>query len=384
METGRKVEKFYSFTLIAGFLLFLFLPGTVMLFTKSPTVSITEKRMLEPFPTSIAQSGSLTRYFRKIDAYLDDHFGFRDWFISQYQREMRRWFGLVGADAKVRMGLDNWYYLQVGDMFRDFAGQKGSVRKFNLWYEDFKHKRDWFKAQGIAYQFIVAPNKQSVYPEYVIADWQQIKKASNLQQLVALHPDIADEAVVDLDILLQAHKHEEQLYYQSDTHWTYYGAYLAFLHITKRLKKHVPNLIIDDRFVLSKRQQRKCSPDGNKCGDLTMMLLDFPPFVESNRWLLPVSGFVKSSTIPFHLTSSPLDTKNSMMTTSKRAKNKMKVVVFGDSFYGPMASYFSSNFSEIIVIYKRYDQQDMKEILRQYKPDMVIEEVVERNLLSSF
>lgn len=384
MEPGRKVKKLYSVTLIAGFLLFMFMPGTVMLCTKSPTVSITEKRVLEPFPPSIAESGSLTLYFRKIDAYLNDHFGFRDWFVYHHQREMRRWFGIVGAETKVRMGLDNWYYLQVGDMFRDFAGQDGSVKKFNLWYDDFRLKVDWLKRHGIPYLFVVAPNKQSVYPEYVMDDWQRVKKASNLQQLVALHPDIAKEAVVDLDLLLQAHKNEELLYYQSDTHWTYYGAYLAFLHITERLKKQLPGLIINDNFVFSERQQRKCSPRDGTCGDLTSMLLDFPPFIESNRWLQPVNRYRETSNVPLKLSASPLNMNNSTMTISKRAKNKMKVVVFGDSFYGPLTPFFSSNFSEIIVIYKKYDQQDMDEILRQYQPDLVIEEVVERNLFNSY
>ena len=45
--------------------------------------------------------------------------------------------------------------------------------------------------------------------------------------------------------------------------------------------------------------------------------------------------------------------------------------------------FLSENFKESIYLWKPYDQQNMEEVLNHFTPDLVIEEVVERDFFKT-
>ncbi|MFW2366014.1 MAG: hypothetical protein ACN4GW_06330, partial [Desulforhopalus sp.] len=75
---------------IAIFFVVIFAPCLWMIFDKNTVFSITEKRMLAtlpPLPGSFLQA---QKFFSDLDNYLNDHFGFREWMVYRYQREIRK------------------------------------------------------------------------------------------------------------------------------------------------------------------------------------------------------------------------------------------------------------------------------------------------------
>ncbi len=59
---------------------------------------------------------------------------------------------------------------------------------------------------------------------------------------------------------------------------------------------------------------------------------------------------------------------------------RLKTIVFRDSFFEALEPYMTENFNEVIYLWKKYDQANVEELLRTFKPDIVIEERGERQL----
>ncbi|MFW2365992.1 MAG: hypothetical protein ACN4GW_06220, partial [Desulforhopalus sp.] len=75
---------------ITIFFVVIFAPCLWMIFDKNTVFSFTEKRMLAtlpPLPGSFLQT---QKFFSDLDNYLNDHFGFREWMVYRYQREIRK------------------------------------------------------------------------------------------------------------------------------------------------------------------------------------------------------------------------------------------------------------------------------------------------------
>jgi hypothetical protein len=64
-------------------------------------------------------------------------------------------------------------------------------------------------------------------------------------------------------------------------------------------------------------------------------------------------------------------------------KKNLRAVVFRDSFFVPLEPLLSENFREVIYLWKEFDQQNLEELLVHFKPDVVIEAVVERHVFDS-
>ena len=61
--------------------------------------------------------------------------------------------------------------------------------------------------------------------------------------------------------------------------------------------------------------------------------------------------------------------------------SKLRAVVFRDSFFETIIPFIAEDFNQIIYIWKPYDHAIMKELIAQQKPQIVIEEMVERSLI---
>lgn len=375
---ARLIPVLYNLLLICLFIGLLSAPAIKMLSSEKSLFSFTEKRPLAsfpPYPESLSQTDI---FFSELGTYLNDHFGFRDFFIHRYQRELRKRFGTAGIESNLYQGLDNWFYFGHTEMLLDFAGKKYlSDAEMKRWVNKYKVKKRWLEQQGIQYLLIVSPNKESVYPEFVMDSWQEFRGKSKLRQLLEAYPEVGDSELLDLATPLKQQKHEP-VFYKSDTHWTPAGAYAAYLLIAEKIEQKFPSVSFKKNFTFSDLQTRRCGPGENRCGDLTRMLLDFEPFEESFRKL---SQFKRCSFIvptDYSLTNLPKDVVRSSI-TSRCDQAELKAIVFRDSFFVELEPFFSENFKQVVYLMKEFDQNNIEEIMNVFKPDIVIEEIVERN-----
>jgi len=377
--TARTIRVTYSTLLIILFMALLTAPAIKMSFSDRMTFSPTEKRALSVPPAFPDSLKHLDSFFSEIALYLDDHFGFREFLIYRYQREIRKRFGQTGNESNTHKGVDNWYFFGQSEMLLDFTGMRHvSETRVKKWVSDYHAKKQWLQEQGIRYLLVIAPNKQSVYPEYVMEAWQRVQGKSKLQQLITAYPEISNTELLDLATPLKAKK-TEPLFFKSDTHWTPFGAYTSFLSIAEKLEQMFPSLTLNKDFGFTGLKTRTCSPSDNQCGDLTKMLLDFQPFKESFRGLSKYETCARFERIDYPLSNYPARANKSPVTVTC-SEAQLKAVIFRDSFFVGLEPYFSENFSRAVYLWKEYDQSNVEEIQKYFTPDIVIEEVVERIL----
>ena len=76
--------------------------------------------------------------------------------------------------------------------------------------------------------YLLVPSPATVYPESMPSEYKPQDKPSRLEQVTALLEDVGVHTF-DLTALFEAHKNDEyKLYWKTDSHWTDYGAYLAY------------------------------------------------------------------------------------------------------------------------------------------------------------
>ena len=59
-----------------------------------------------------------------------------------------------------------------------------AAKDLDAWTRVLEERRDWLAARGIAYLFVVAPNANTIYPEYMPDRIRKASFRSRLDQLI--------------------------------------------------------------------------------------------------------------------------------------------------------------------------------------------------------
>lgn len=366
------LETMNGIILIVIFGVAIFLPFLKGIAQKDELSSSVEKRnlaKLPPYPTSLV---SVSAYPDLFSAYYSDHFGFRESFTKAYFKIANRLSGRSLRD-EVTIGQDGWLFMgsikpghqkegdPMGDAINVNPFTDEELAQFAKAIETFK---SWLKSRGIEYIFVIAPNKHTIYfdklPKYIS---KQNSESATDQLMHYLQKNTTVE-VVDLRPALLVEKTKKQVYMKSDTHWNHFGANVAQFEIMKRVEalfpgKVSPMLLRDDQFQMATF----------KSGDLsTLARIDVAP---EDR---PQPVFEKGC-IPINLTP---DAKVTDPHTYGCDGGKLNAVIFGDSFYLHLLPYISRQFHRSTHILERLNYGSLTKLIAQQKPDIVIEEVVER------
>ena len=153
----------------------------------------------------------------------------------------------VSPVAEVVLGTDGWLYYTgpAGERLldrhvrgRDPFSQESSTDGANSWSSG----RDAFAASAPEYVFVIAPNKESIYPEHLPGWIGPRVGPTRLDQLMAHLKSATDVTVIDLRPALLAEKKASVVYYKADTHWNTRGAYAAYREIVRVLAPEFPAL----------------------------------------------------------------------------------------------------------------------------------------------
>ena len=406
--------------LILLFLVAIGLPGLTMLLTPTRDWSEREKRKLAEPPALPRSTAELPRFFAGVDAYLNDHFGFRGLLVSRYQREMAKRFNRSGVPDKVLIGLDGWLFYTAFQLLEDFRGETPlSASQLDQWLLEQAGKEEWLRRRGIRYLLAAAPEKQSIYPEKLMANALAIKGTGRFEQLEQRLGGRLPAYMVDLHTPLRRARGGKSLYYKYDTHWNALGAYLAFGELFQRIGALFPDQAFTTEFAFG---PDVTSYGGNRGigGDLALILqrhLDFltargflPDTLGPDRTglggnsglggdlaLILQQGRELTETYPqlqrFERCAQPLPFPAGLSNLPNEKDRPsfawgcptrgLTAVVFRDSFFVPLERLFAENFREVVFLWKDYSQANMEEILTTFKPDLVLEIKVERHLFDS-
>jgi hypothetical protein len=109
------------------------------------------------------------------------------------------------------------------------------------WVAALRQRHERLAALGVRYLYVVGPDKESVYPEY-LPDARRPAGTTRLDQLLErLARDAPDIEVLDLRgpliALKQFDQEQDWIYYPRGTHWSARGSQLALELILERLEK---------------------------------------------------------------------------------------------------------------------------------------------------
>jgi hypothetical protein len=363
--------------IIGAFLFMVYLPLIMTDFSTNTEWSSAEKRRLAELPALDLKPGTLATFPSRFEAYFNDHFGYRSLFIRQYTRIMKKYFARSPVPM-VLIGKNNWLFFTFPNLIDDFVGADPFTQEeLETWRLNLENKRDWLAKRGIRYLFVVVPNKQTIYPEYLPDYLQKERGQSRLQQLMAYLKTHSDVSILDLSGSLTEAKKRHRLYHLTDTHWNDNGAYVAYRAIMDRVGQWFPEVPFTQNRIV------KTESIVGKGGDLAG-LLDMADTMNEERPVIRVqpttcSAKIERDLADFSKTPANLIKIKPFMTNCDTSK--LRAVVFRDSFFEQLIPFIAEDFNQIDYIWKKYDHAIMIKLIAQQKPQIVIEEMLERFLI---
>lgn len=364
-------HKFY-YLIILLFFVVLWAPLLQMLLRVVPEVSIDENRRLASLPTYKMFSLSRTNFQKAFEAYFTDHFGFRNTLIhlNNYIKTSQL---NISPHPTVSIGKNGWYYFDIplqGVLFKDYMGffhyDSGKLTHLadNL---DMIHTT--LSKAGIPFVLVIAPNKQTIYPEYMSNSVVKRRSKTRLDQVLEyLHERKPHLVIVDprADLIKSKKTLPQAIYYKADTHWTGYGAFVAYQKMMKAMSGLIPvtsAFRLDDYTVTNKKF----------AGDIAKML-SMENRIPDDEWL-----FNPKKTVTMNIFDPGYQEPNSPKSIGvDQHKSAMpRLLMYGDSFVNSLIPFLVPHFSHSVFI-QSYRINSAH--ISVEKPDIVLLQIVERNL----
>ncbi|WP_424004045.1 alginate O-acetyltransferase AlgX-related protein [Maribacter sp. IgM3_T14_3] len=309
-------------------------------------------------------------YPKQFETFFDDNFGLRNYLINFGGAYRTKLFRSSIHPELVKFGKQDWlYYNRIdGKIFKSYTHtnliSKDTLQRIVKKWEQNKIN---YESKGAKYFLTFWPNKHTVYPEYLPETMSmQIKDTvSRIDQILSfLENSKSSIKLFDSRLVLINGKNENQLYHKFDTHWNDYGAFLGYQGF---FNDNFDKLGINPKTL----DDFKVEWNDFKKGELIQML-----GVKND-------GYFKESTPNFTLKKDKdqiefLSTKGypkqTKITRNRYCGNKLKVLVFRDSYTTKLIQFYSLHFYEVTYIWGHGEKY-----VDLIKPDIVIEGYVERS-----
>ncbi|MGD9330089.1 MAG: hypothetical protein PVJ53_02190 [Desulfobacterales bacterium] len=339
---------------------------------------LTEKRRLAEQPALPAKTVDLIAYPRQFERYFDDHFPFRTQLIQGHNYLKIK--VLNQSDQRyVVMGREGWLFYTHESLLEDFCGRVPFTdERMAAFRRMVEAKRDWLAARGIAYIFVIPPNKQTVYPEYMPENFVRARGRTRMDQLMAYMQAHSDVTIVDLRQVLIDAKARDRLYYLTDSHWNDLGALVGYGAIMRAVGRALGR----DVGVVRTREDFDIRKAPRQGGDLASMLglrdqFREDDFILSPRW--EGGTCAKKQALPDYLGPTWKLRRDPFAMTCARADITM--VMFRDSFGTRLVPFLAEHFRRSAFIQMRnYEAAFFKAVVEKEQPDIVIDECGERVL----
>jgi hypothetical protein len=271
----------------------------------------------------------------------------------------------VSPSASVIKGKDGWLFYAEDGAVEDYAVAPAmSDEDLHEWRATLQDIQDWLAAQGIAYAFVIAPDKHVIYPEMMPDSIHRLHEESRIDQLIDylhLHSTVN---VVDLRPALLEARQRERIYHRTYTHWNDRGAYVAYAEILRSL--HVPALQPLPRSAFTAEQVRTPGMD------LAGMVGLKDRLHEDDLRLVPKMPRRARIVEPAHPEPHGIDAR---LATEQPDTQLPRAVIYRDSFATALVPFLSEHFSRALYL---CEPDVNPRIIAEERPDVVIQEWVGR------
>jgi hypothetical protein len=354
-------------TLAAVFVAAIVTPGVVMVAGLDHETPQGENRELAATPARPATWAALCAYPGAASRYFEDHFGLRARLVRWQALLRLRLFG-VSASPDVIVGRDGWLFYAGDGAAEDMASAAAfTPSELEHWRRTLQHTQDWMQAHGIAYVFVLAPDKHAVYPELLPASVRSIGAETRTDALVRYLREHSTVNVLDLRPVLHRAKASERVYHRTDTHWNDRGALAAATAIVEALgANRVAPLAPRASFEAATRETEGL--------DLAGMLGITPNVTEEDLRLVPRTPRRARVVEPAVPDARLMDAR---LVTEQDDRSRPRAVVFRDSFGSALVPFLSEQFSRALYLWQY--NVDPAVVLAE-RPAVVIQQWVGRRL----
>ncbi|MGI9550432.1 MAG: alginate O-acetyltransferase AlgX-related protein [Aurantibacter sp.] len=370
LKNKNRISLTYKGAFVVIFMIILIVPTLQNKIGITKKMENLEKRKLAEKPDfSWAKD-----FVKEFEAYYDDNFGLRNHLVNlggTYKTKLFR--SSKNADL-VMFGKDKWlfYNRRVGNsrMFKSYTRTNLlSPDTLKLLVGNWEARKEKYEAEDRKYLLAFWPNKHSIYPEQMssIMKMQIRDTLSRADQILRqIKKNGSQVKLTDVRPKLVAEKGKQQVYHKFDSHWNDYGAFLAYQDFFRQ-----------NRDVLHIEPKSTNDFDiewADYYGGELIQLLGVqnkgffkeqrPRFTlkqkENQIQYLPIEGFPKLT----------------IRTRNEHSGNRLRALIFRDSFTNSLEQFFSLHFHEVTYIWSEHKEY----YVRKLQPDVIIDGFVEREI----
>ncbi len=368
---ARAAHPLRDFVLAFVFVVALLLTGLAALKTPAQPALEFENRMVTPWPPPKWNAAFTTSFERAFG----DRFGARNTLLQAHHLALFYGFDVSPA-ANVLLGRDDWLYFLGEDgrsLDRHYRGMLPiSDAEIAAVVTEFRRRQKFLAALGIAYVVTIVPEKYTIYPEHLPSWIVRTDRPTPLERLTTAISADGNVRFVDLRAPLLTAKLSRRVYYMTDSHWNMQGAAVAYRAIMQEIESVLPSGRL--LMIASPALPPYIAGVDMYSGDLARFVGLPPRYREAD--LAPLSKVLAN---PSARCGKRIDagTDEGFEIYACDRPSLPRAVMYRDSMAIPLIPLLSENFRRIVYVSAR--RLDPALILRE-KPDVVIEEMVERSL----
>lgn len=317
-----------------------------------------ENRSLASFPAFSLET--IDTWPSGVEDWINDHAAFRNRFLSLNARLNLSLFQF-GDSQDVITGKDGWYFYTLGSSVEDFLGtNRFSAEELRMLAEKLQTVHDAWEKQGTEFIFLCAPNKEGIYSEYLPDDFKAPGESTRRNELIDYLNAHTSVPIIDPYPELKKRR-DYQWYFKTDTHWNDAAGFL------------VSGQIIDAAGGTSTPiEDVTVTYEPRDPGDLANLFHMPESMCDDTK--ADVSGYLNNVTIHYDDVSGD---GNIAHISANDAPDPRRIAIYRDSFGTALLAGLPKYFAHTDF----YHWQAFEpEFLNENKPDVLVYEVVERDL----
>lgn len=328
----------------------------------------TEQRTPAARPEGASFFSSPGKFLYAYDKYFVDHFGFRNNLVHMSNLIKAKYLKVLEPVPYVIVGKEGWLFYNNETEMRRFSCSLSPYSESEL--AALKDHLDELyyrlKGKNIFFMIVIAPDKQSIYPEYFPKQESRISDLACMDQVSSFLRENSSVPFLDLRSPLRKAKETFPVYYKNDTHWNWYGGYIAYFEIMKVLSTRFPIIhplqMSDFDIKLRKKWMS---------GDLAIML-SIPHYAGDMDIRL-----INKKPWRARVCSGGASLMGGMCEMETADPGLPRLVMFRDSFGTIPIKFIAEHFSKSVFWWEDWHATFDKRI-EEGKPDIVILELGER------
>jgi len=374
------VERFGNSLIIFFFAVFLLAPLAIWPTDIQPLPSLIENRVKAKPPGPLFGEKPLAEWIPQAEEYIGDHLGLRDTLIQVRNFLLIRFFGQSPTDRVIR-GRDGWLFLATARNLAYYQAQNlYTDKELIAWRQRLQANKDYINNQGARYLIVIAPNKDTIYPEFMPKSIPRLSKISRLTQLDRFLEEESEIELLDVSPRVRENKTDTALLFRKGgSHWNSLGAFFGYTSIMEKIREWYPEV---RTLQLSNFEQIDEKP--MTCDLQIMTGMEHLLHFETTEIIPKDKEGVRAKTLEMPKVKGLTPQQQPLVTEVEGAP--LKVVILHDSFMESMKPFLSETFGRTAFFHLFYYSpsttfvESVREIVEREKPDLVIHETVERSL----